>query len=75
MGKKKHSPLWDVAKSMPPLRHSIPGKPFDISESDAVQWLMRQPEIQQMVFNAVRNQGSIVYDPDTGAWQGIEHDD
>lgn len=75
-GKKKHQ-VWetwrfDVAKEMPPLHHALPGEQFDISKSEVVQWLMSQPDIMQLVFNAVRSK-YITYDHETGTWRGINY--
>ena len=65
----------DVAKNLPPLRHSLPGEVFDIAHSEVVRWLMGQPEIMQLVFNAARNRGFIVYDKETGTWRGADYAD
>lgn len=78
MERKKH-PVWktwrlDVARKMPPLHHSLPGEPFDIAKSEVIEWLVSQPDIMQLVFNAVRNK-HIVYNPVTGTWKGVDYAD
>lgn len=63
-----------VARQMPRLRHSIPGEPFDIEDSEVVKWLIKQPEIMQYVFGSVEVPGRdlIEYDPETGTWAGVD---
>lgn len=58
------------ASKMPPLRHSIPGEPFDIMRSEAAEWLCSQPEIRQWVFDMAHEHGLIVYDRTSGTWNG-----
>jgi len=62
----------DVARTMPPLRHSLPGHPFDIERSEVARWLCSQPGIMQYVFDAAKNAGTIAYDPETGTWRGVD---
>ena len=78
MEEKKKRLTWktwrlEIAKSMPPLHHTLPGEPFDISKSEVIQWLMDQPDIMQMVFNAVKEK-YIVYDRGTSTWRGIDYE-
>ena len=65
-----------TVKNMPALKHSIPGEPFDISKSEVVQWLIKQPTVQQYLFELVnghdkRKEKLIEYDSTTGTWKGI----
>lgn len=60
----------EVAGKMPPLRHSIPGEPFDIMRSEVAGWLCSQPEIRQLVFALARESGMIAYDRASGTWSG-----
>lgn len=64
------------ARNMPPLRHSIAGKAFNIQNSEAAKWLCAQPEIMQYVFEKVKGSssgpGEIIYDPENKTWRGIE---
>lgn len=75
---KKHQvrKTWrlDVAKKMPPLHHTLPGSGFDIAKSEVVRWLTSQPEIMQLIFNAVKTK-YIVYDKATGTWRGVDYAD
>jgi hypothetical protein len=68
---------FDAAKTMPPLRHSLPGEAFDIDRSEVVEWLCRCPQIRQYVFDVARDPRSgpaIVYDAETGSWRGVDHE-
>ena len=72
-------------KNMPPLRHKFPDEPFDIMNSEVVNWIVAQPEIRQWIFDKVANKKGvvsagntdclIVYNPETGKWQGVDHED
>jgi hypothetical protein len=70
--KKKRSAKWNIARKMPPLRHSFPGQDFDIQKSEAAKWLIRQSDIMQLIFESVKNM-EITYDPKTGMWKGVDH--
>lgn len=58
----------EVAREMPPLRHSIPGEPFRMENSEVVKWLIGQPEVLQYLFDKAK--AYLVYDPETGTWKG-----
>ena len=73
MGKKRSGKL-DIAKLMPELKHSIPGKEFDITKSEVLKWLISQPSILQYLFDHVKNV-DLFYDPDRGTWQGVDYED
>jgi hypothetical protein len=66
----KVTPALRVAAKMPLLAHHRPGERFHISNSEVVQWLVRQPEVQQEIFNWAKNNNSIVLDIETGCWHG-----
>lgn len=75
MSKHKVSKLLDVAKKMPPLYHTLPGEEFDLSKSEVVQWLIQQSDILSYISNRVMGTGElIVYDQETGKWQGVDYD-
>jgi hypothetical protein len=59
-----------AAARMPLLEHYRRGEPFNISKSEVVKWLCRQPEIQQQFFNYYKACGAIVFDIETGGWHG-----
>ncbi|CUP60318.1 hypothetical protein [Enterocloster clostridioformis] len=75
MAKRKRSKMLDVARTMPPLRHSIPGKEFNIKNSEVVKWLLENPVVWNYVWNNVKESGAVSYDSDTGKWQGVDYDD
>lgn len=72
--KNKRSKKFDVAKNMPPLHHSYFGTDFCITDSNVVKWLISQPEILQQIFDMVKAR-EIVFNPDTGKWQGVDYRD
>lgn len=74
MAKKMNYDFLESVKQMPPLRHAIPGKEFDISESEAAVWISNQPEVMQKIFDTARYHKAIEYDPQTGKWQGVDYD-
>jgi hypothetical protein len=55
---------------MPSLRHHRAGEQFNILESDAVAWLIEQPEVRQWVFNVLKRHGAIQFDTETHCWRG-----
>jgi hypothetical protein len=62
----------DVARTMPSLSHHPDRSvPFDLSRSEVIQWLIRQPGIQQIVFDIVKEGKLIWFDEETGKWQGV----
>ena len=75
MPKNKRSELLEVARQMPPLRHSRPGQDFDIRNSETINWLVQQPEILNYIWNNVKNSDAVSYDPQTGTWTGADYDD
>jgi hypothetical protein len=62
------SRLLEAAKKMPLLAHYHQGRPFDIMRSEAVDWLINQPEIRQMCWNTCKP--ALVLDIKTGKWCG-----
>lgn len=76
MTKHKVSKLLEIAKKMPPLYHTLPGEEFDVSRSEVVQWLIQQPDILSYISNRVKGDSKlIVYNRETGKWQGVDYDD
>lgn len=59
---------------MPPLRHSFKDRPYDVMESEVVDWLFDQPEVREYAYQYIRDSaksmGAIKYDKDTGRWSG-----
>lgn len=73
MAKKMKYDFLDCVKHMPPLRHSVPGRKFDVAESEAATWISNQPEVMQKIFDTARYRGVIAYNPETGMWQGVDY--
>lgn len=79
MGKRrtKKDELLDAARKMPPLHHKLPGENFDFEKSEAVRWLVMQPDILNYIWQSVCLRGEasrlIVYDSEHGTWQGVDY--
>lgn len=73
MAGKKRSNMLDAARTMPPLRHSIPGAEFNIKNSEVVKWLLENPVVWNYVWNNVKESGAVSYDSGTGKWQGVDY--
>lgn len=58
--------------TMPPLRHSVDGQPFDINQSAVMNWILSQPDIKQWIFDKVKSSERIAYDASTRCWRGVE---
>jgi len=69
----KKPPAVLAARRLPSLPHYVPGRPFNIMESQAAEWLSQQPEIRQHIWNMARRDGSITLDIDTGTWRGVDY--
>jgi len=64
----------EAARKMPPLPHFVRGEPsFDIMRSKAAEWLSRQPEIRQWLWNIAKKHGSIILDLENHVWHGADH--
>ena len=71
--KKLDYGFLECVKKMPPLRHSVPGKDYDVRRSEAAAWIASQPDVVQKIFNIAQNNRVIRYDPGTGKWQGVDY--
>ena len=60
-----------AAAQMPPLQHKIE-EPFDIRNSQVLNWLLGQREILQAAFDYYRTQGAIIFDQETKTWKGAK---
>ncbi len=62
----------EVVSKMPRLSHwKDRGEPFRYEDSEVVKWIMSQPEIPRWIFDKARNMGCIVYDEESGCWEGV----
>lgn len=69
---QRKNKLLDIARQMPPLRHSIQDERFDITKSEAVKWLVQQPDILSYVWDHVKQSGAIDYNAESGKWIGVD---
>lgn len=74
MAGRKTTKVFEMAKSMPPLYHSIPDEDFDIQKSEVMKWIMQNSITWDYVWNNIKQSGAIIYNPDTGKWQGVDYD-
>ncbi len=74
MARKMNYDFLESVKQMPPLRHAIPGKEFDISESEVAAWISSQPGVMQKIFDIARYHGAIKYDSISEKWKGVDYD-
>lgn len=72
MRKTLNYDFLNVARNMPPLRHTT-GQRFDIKNSEVARWLAAQPEILQKLFDMAVNKKVIVFDPVTKEWKGADY--
>lgn len=76
---QKMSRKFECVKKMPPLRHKKENEPFDPRKSEVIHWLIEQPDILNYLFDAVHGnqfrESPIIYDPETGLWQGVDYHD
>ena len=71
--KKLDYSFLECARTMPPLRHSVPGKEYDVRRSEAAAWIASRPEVIQKIFNKAQNNRVIRYEPGTGKRQGADY--
>ena len=62
-----------AAAKMPPLYHTLPGEVFQLKKSEAMDWLSKRPELISYIFNRANKAKEIVYNPETGKWQGVDY--
>ena len=72
---RKRSQKLNVGKIMPPSFHKIPGSEYDVRKSEAVQWLIKNPSILEFVWDQFKQSGDVLYNPETGKWQGVDWED
>lgn len=57
---------------MPPLRHSFPDQPYDVTKSEVVAWLLTQPECLERLFQEAVKSEQIVFEKESGLWAGVD---
>lgn len=73
----KQSVLLDAARHMPELCKKPDGKGTEYRyETDEVMaWIREQRDLQQWLFNTLRERGYIRYDPERHVWLGVQAED
>jgi len=61
-----------VVAKMPSLVHWDRNQPFDIMKSEVVEWLIKQPDVRQFLFDRVKGTGMITFDEKLGKWRGVD---
>jgi len=64
-----------TAAEMPPFYHTLPGEPFDYRKSEVLKWIAARPALIQYVYDQAKQKGEIIYDKETGKWQGVDWED
>lgn len=64
-----------VAKEMPPLYKTQPGGTYSLKGDEVFEWISKRPGLLSYVFDKLSAGGYIVYDADTGKWQGVNFDE
>lgn len=70
---KRRSEKLLIAKTMPPLYHTLPGEKFDSDRSQVYAWIKNQPDLMNWFWRQLASAGYIVYDSDTGQWKGVDY--
>lgn len=71
----KQSTLRRYLANMPPLDHypnRDSGEPFRWEDSEVFQWLMANTRVPTRLFEALRESGAIIFDPETKTWRGYK---
>lgn len=67
-----NTPAKKAARKMPPLYHKHPDEEFDCKKSQALQWLLDQPDILNSLWNKYSH-SSLIFNQDTRLWQGKDY--
>lgn len=59
---------------MPPVYHKMPGQKYETLKSEAIQWMIKQPELMEYLWDHVKQSKFVEYDYETGMWIGKEYD-
>ena len=74
MRNKKRNKKLSVASNMPPLFHTLPNEKFHPDKSEVLKWLSERPALISYIFDQASNAKEIVYNPETGKWQGVDYE-
>ena len=70
---KARSKKLDIARKLPPSYHKFPGEQYDAEKSEVIEWLIQQPSILEFLWDQFKQSSDIVYNPETGKWQGVDY--
>lgn len=73
----KRSVLLDAARHMPALCKTPQGRgtEYRYEADEVLAWIREQPDLQQWLFNTLRERGYIRYDPERHVWFGVQAED
>ncbi|WP_251421166.1 MULTISPECIES: hypothetical protein [Lactococcus] len=74
MKKGRISKKLDGVRKMPPSYHTIPGHEFSYEKSEVMNYLKNDDEAMNWFFRLMQTNELIVYDPNTGRWQGNDYE-
>jgi hypothetical protein len=74
MNKQKNKKL-EVVKHMPPKFHKLPGQEYETKKSEVIKWLIMNPSILEFIWDHVKQSGDVIYNSNTGKWQGVDYED
>ena len=72
--KKTHNKKLLAVRNLPPSYHRLPGKEYDVKKSEVIAWLIQRPSVLEYVWDQIKQSGDVIYDSDTGKWQGVDYD-
>ena len=64
-----------IAKEMPSLFRTIPGKEYSYRTDEVFKWISERPGLVNYIFDKLTANGYIYFDSDTGKWQGVDYDE
>jgi len=70
---KKRSAKLDIARKLPPCYHKLPNSEYNSKNSEAILWLIQQPSILDFLWDQFKQSGDVVYNSETGRWQGVDY--
>ena len=63
-----------VISQMPPLYHRLPGEEYQQDKSQVLAWIVQQLLLAEYIYDQAATAKDIVYDHETGMWQGIAYE-
>lgn len=61
--KNKYSAVkLSKVSEMPPVYHKLPNEEYDPKKSEAIQWMIQQPEILEYLWDHVKQSKFVEYD-------------